>query len=88
MTSTDIAAEIHEYIVATFLDGEDCADLTHDYDLIANGVIDSLGLVRMVSHIGRLYELPVDDLDFGPADFRSIAAITAFIGANSRALAA
>ncbi|MEU5184557.1 acyl carrier protein [Streptomyces longwoodensis] len=71
--------EIRSYVVTEFLDGEDTSDLTPDFDLIANGVIDSLGLVRVVSHLSRAYAIPVDDIPLKPEHFRSIAAIAGFV---------
>lgn len=87
-TSTDtVTAEIRDYLVTEFLAGEDSSDLTDDYELIDSGVIDSLGLVRMISHIASRYGLPVDDIDFGPDDFRTLAAITRLIRENAPAAA-
>ncbi|KUN38009.1 acyl carrier protein [Streptomyces longwoodensis] len=71
--------EIRSYVVTEFLDGEDTSDLTPDFDLIANGVVDSLGLVRVVSHLSRAYAIPVDDIPLKPEHFRSIAAIAGFV---------
>lgn len=78
-TPRAIADELRAHIAAEYLAGEDASDLTDDFDLIAAGVIDSLGLVRLVSHIVTAYHVPVDDLDIRPEHFRSIAAITELI---------
>jgi acyl carrier protein len=75
--------EIRDYIVAEFLAGEDVSDLTDDFDLIDNAVIDSLGLVRMISHISRAYAIAVDDIPLTPASFRDINHICAFIRETS-----
>lgn len=82
------ADEIRAYIAAEFLAGEDVSDLTDDYDLAAAGVIDSLGLVRLVSHIATAYRVPVDDIDIAPDDFRTIAAITELIRRHAKPVAA
>ncbi|MER5863254.1 phosphopantetheine-binding protein [Kitasatospora sp. NPDC002040] len=79
MSSTDIAGEIRAYVAAEFLAGEDTADLTGDYDLIDSGVIDSLGLVRLLSHVTHVYQLPVDEIEFGPDNFRTVDAIVALV---------
>ncbi|QKW05254.1 acyl carrier protein [Streptomyces sp. NA04227] len=71
--------DMRNYIVQEFLDGEDSADLTPEFDLIDNGVVDSLGLVRVISHISRTYAIPVDDIPIAPDNFRTITAICAFI---------
>lgn len=76
---TGLAQEIRNYIVASFLEGEDASDLTEDFDLIGSGVVDSLALVRVISHISRAYGIPMDDIPIAPESFRSIKAICAFI---------
>jgi acyl carrier protein len=82
---TTLADEIRGYIVAEFLDGEDTADLTADFDLIDNGVVDSLGVVRIVSHLSRTYSIPIDDIPLAPDSFRSIGAISAFVDNATKA---
>ncbi|MFJ8045922.1 acyl carrier protein [Kitasatospora sp. NPDC096147] len=82
MSSTRIADEVRAYVVAEFLAGEDTSDLTGDYDLIESGVLHSLGLVRLLSHFTETYELPVDDLDFSPDDFRTLDSMVALVLAH------
>ncbi|MGW0928110.1 acyl carrier protein [Streptomyces sp. NPDC002644] len=82
------ADEIRAYIAAEFLAGEDVSDLTDDYDLAAAGVIDSLGLVRLVSHIATAYRVPMDEIDIAPDDFRTIASITGLIRRHAGPVAA
>jgi acyl carrier protein len=74
-----VLQEIRAYVVTEFLEGEDAADLTADYDLIESGIVDSLGLVRVVSHLSTAYAIPVDDIPLTPEHFRSIGAIAAFV---------
>ena len=81
---TALTDEIRSYIVTEFLDGEDSADLTEDFDLIDSGVVDSLRLVRVISHISRAYAIPVDDIPIAPENFRSIAAICTFIDSATK----
>ena len=75
----DLETRIRDYIVSEFLSGEDVADLTDDFDLIENGVVDSLGLVRLISHISKTYAIPVDDIPLEPSHFRDIEHICAFV---------
>ena len=79
--------EIRGYVVTEFLDGEDTSDLTTEFDLIDSGVVDSLGLVRIVSHLSSAYAIPVDDIPLKPEHFRSIGAIVAFVENANRAAA-
>jgi len=54
-------------------------ELADDYDLVANGVIDSLGLLRVVSWLENRFDIPVDEVDISEQDFVSVAAICAFV---------
>ncbi|WP_217552150.1 acyl carrier protein [Streptomyces sp. GbtcB6] len=81
---TSLADEIRGYVVAEFLDGEDSADLTAEFDLIDNGVVDSLGVVRIVSYLSRTYSIPIDDIPLTPDNFRSIGAISAFVETTAK----
>ncbi|MDN3026457.1 phosphopantetheine-binding protein [Streptomyces sp. S.PB5] len=88
MTAQQTADELRAFIAAEFLDGEDASELTDDYDIAASGVIDSLGLVRLVSHIATTYQVPMDGIDIKPENFRTIAAITELIGRHSGSVVA
>lgn len=54
-------------------------EIPHDYDLVENGILDSLALVRLIAWIGETFGIPVDDLDLAPDDFRTMAAIRDFV---------
>lgn len=84
--SSVVTEEIRAYIVSEFLHGEDASDLTNDYDLIHGGVIDSLGLVRLLSHLTERYRVPADEIDLGPADLRTLDSITALVETHSPAM--
>ncbi|HEV2634143.1 MAG TPA: hypothetical protein VGX23_03280 [Actinocrinis sp.] len=81
-----LADEVRSYVIAEFLDGEDTAELTTEFDLIDSGIVDSLALVRIVSHLSTTYAIPVDDIPLKPEHFRSIGAIVAVIENESRAV--
>ncbi|MFD4172424.1 MULTISPECIES: acyl carrier protein [Streptomyces] len=71
---------IRAYIVSEFLAGEDAEDLTDDFDLIESTVVNSLGLVRLISWISETYGIPVDDIPLEPAAYRTLADIRGFVG--------
>jgi acyl carrier protein len=85
MSTSGIAADVRAFIVTEFLDGEDASDLTGDYDLVDSGVIDSLGLVRLLSYLVQAYQLPLDDIEFAQDDFRTLDAVVSMIEAHSPA---
>ncbi|MEU0102697.1 acyl carrier protein [Streptomyces sp. NPDC006267] len=71
---------IRDYIVQDFLSGEDAEELTDDFDLIESTVVNSLGLVRLISWISETYGIPVDDIPLEPAAYRTLADIRSFVG--------
>lgn len=70
---------IKDYIVREFVPDITADDLADDYDLIANGVVDSLGLVRLISWLETTYSIPVDDIEISEQDFVTVDAICRFI---------
>jgi len=74
-----IENEVKRFIVTTFAPDITPDQLPSDYDLLDNGVVDSLGLLRLIAWVGERYEIPVEERDVSPAQFSSVEAITAFI---------
>lgn len=85
MTTTEV---IREFIVAEYLSESSPDELDPDYDLLATGVIDSLGLLRLIAWLTEEFGVPVDDLDIAPEHFRSVSAISGFIEAAAGAAGA
>ena len=71
--------EIARFIVAEFAPDVRVEELDPNFDLLDNGVVDSLGLLRLIAWIGDRYRLPVADMDLTPDDFRSVNAIQRFV---------
>ncbi|GAA3010616.1 acyl carrier protein [Actinokineospora diospyrosa] len=71
--------EITRHVVAEFAPDIRADELDADYDLLANGVVDSLDLLRLIGWLGERFDLPVEDFDLAPEQFRSIRAIDAFV---------
>lgn len=76
MTHIDM---IRRYVLEEFLPdvGED--ELAADDDLLAGGVIDSLGVLKLIAWVEDRFGLAVDDTALDPENFRSVAAIDAFV---------
>ncbi|MEU9980957.1 acyl carrier protein [Streptomyces sp. NPDC050856] len=68
--------EITQHIVAEYLPGTPAGELDASYDLLDNGVVSSLQLLRLIAWLGEHYGIPFGDLEISPNDFRSVAAIT------------
>ena len=72
--------EIKERITAFICQFIQNADIPDDEDLFASGLVNSLFAMQLVLHIEKEFQLKVanDDLDY--ENFKSINAITDFIG--------
>ena len=75
----DHTREITKFVVEEFLPDVPVSELAADYDLLAGGVIDSLGLLKVIAWLEDRFALAVDDIDLEPDSFRTIAAINAFV---------
>ncbi|WP_026421294.1 hypothetical protein [Actinokineospora inagensis] len=70
---------IKEYITGNFAPDVSPHDLADDYDLLANGVIESLHLLRLIAWLGERFDVNLEDADVAPADFRTVSTIHATI---------
>lgn len=71
--------EIASFIVSEFVPEVTVEALDPDFDLLENGVVDSLGLLQLIEWVGHRYELPVADMDLAPVNFQSVNAIRDFV---------
>lgn len=74
-----LEVEIKQYIVTSFAPDVPLDQLPSDLDLLDNGVIDSLGLLRLIAWIGDEYDIPVDEMNISPIQFNSVDSIQGFI---------
>jgi acyl carrier protein len=78
----DVSSRVREFIRGSFLVDE----FKDDDSFLANGLIDSLGMMQLVSFVEGEFQLPVKDTDLVPENFDSVANIAAFVArARSRA---
>lgn len=71
---TPIAA-ITAFVLDEFLPDVGRGGLDPDYDLVAGGVIDSLGLLKVLAWLEATYDFPTDEVDVGPDDLATVAAM-------------
>ncbi|HVK19785.1 MAG TPA: acyl carrier protein [Actinokineospora sp.] len=79
-------AEIKRFVLAEFAPDVRADELADNFDLLDNGVVDSLGLLRLIGWVGERYEIPVEEVDLTPDDFRSVDAIEKFVATHIPAL--
>jgi acyl carrier protein len=75
---SDTKQEIRKFVVDHFLFGED-NDLANDASLLEQGVIDSTGVLELVSHIESRYGCKVKDEELTPENLDSISRIADYL---------
>lgn len=73
------AEKIKAFITSELAPDVETAELPDDYDIIANGVVDSLSLVRLVAWTGEEFDVPINDIELAPEDLSTVGKIHAFI---------
>lgn len=83
-----IANDIRTFIIENFLFGDASQDLGDDVSLIEADLVDSTGILELVSHVEATYHVEIRDADIVPANFDSIGRIAAFVASRNAIQAA
>jgi acyl carrier protein len=83
----DSTAQVKQFIVDEFMPDVSVDELGTDFDLLEGGVVDSLGLLKVVAWLESEYDIEVDDSELGPDSFRTPQAIATYVD-ESRGAAA
>ncbi len=75
-----IREEVCQYILTEFLPGENASNLHGDTPLRTSGIIDSLGMLRMVDFIEKRFGIEVEAHEASVQNFDTVEDIAAFIG--------
>jgi acyl carrier protein len=75
----ETTAKIKQFIVEEFMPDVPAEELEDDFDLLTGGVVDSLGLLKVVAWLEDEFDISVDDSELGPESFRTVAAIKAYV---------
>jgi acyl carrier protein len=70
---------IKQFVTEEFAPDISANDLDADLDLLSSGVIDSLGLLKLIAWIETTFDVVVDDAALDPDNFRTVSAIDGFI---------
>ncbi|MGE3146297.1 MAG: acyl carrier protein [Pseudorhodoplanes sp.] len=80
-----VKTELRAFIVENFLFGDDSHPLDHSMSLIENDLIDSTGILELVSFLEERYGIAVADADIVPANLDSIERIAAYVAGKQPA---
>jgi acyl carrier protein len=72
-----IEQEIHDYVIGELATERE--SLQADENLLEQGVIDSLAIVKLVGFLEDRFSIEVDDEERIPENFESILALAAYV---------
>ena len=75
----EIRQSVSDYILATFLPGEDPAELTESTPLITGGVLDSIATLKLVVFIEDRFGVTVEAHEAGVENLDSVGRIATMI---------
>ena len=77
-----VAADVEKFIVEEIALGTGVESIGHDEDLLAQELIDSLGITELVGFLESSYGIEVGDDDLLPENFRSVNSVVAFVASK------
>ncbi len=77
MTNTDKL--LRDFIIESFLFGQDDGTFTTEDSLLEKGIVDSTGILEVVEFVENKFDLRVEDDELVPEHFDSIALMRSFI---------
>jgi acyl carrier protein len=77
-----IQRELHVFLTENFAIDQQANPIGLDESLVVSGVVDSTGLLELVSFVETTYGLEIPDEDLLPENFETIARVSAYITAR------
>jgi acyl carrier protein len=78
-TTMQLKSEIRQFIVDNFLYGQDDDTLDDEVSFLGKGIIDSTGILELVSFIEEKYSISIDDEELIPDNFDSLNKLSTFV---------
>ena len=75
----ELASNIRNFIIENFLFGED-NNLKEETSFLESGIIDSTGILELVSYLEETFGISVEDEELVPENLDSIANVVAYLG--------
>ena len=75
----EVKSELRRFIIENFYYGQDDQSLGDDVSFLENGIIDSTGVLELVSFIQEAYHIRVDDAELLPENLDSLNRLDSFI---------
>ncbi len=84
MDLKSIRKEIRQYVFENFILGED-EDLSDDESFLETGLIDSTGILELITFVEETYDIEIEDEEMIPDNLDGIAKVADFVSVKSQA---
>ena len=74
-----VTQDLERFIIQDIMVGGKDVSLSPDESLIESGIVDSLGILRLVAFIEENFSVVVDDIDVVPENFDTINAMNSLV---------
>ena len=78
----DIKTQVRQYILNNFLMGGDPERITDSVSFIEKGIIDSTGVLELVSFLQETYGIRIEDAEMVPENLDSLEKIEKYVGSK------
>jgi acyl carrier protein len=85
---TSVTAELEAFVLEEIALGHGLRSIARDDDLLASGILDSLGVTTLVAFVEQRFGIDVADEDLTPANFQTLARIEEFVARRRPAVEA
>jgi acyl carrier protein len=75
----NLLLEIREHILNQYLKDQIPESFDDDYNLIDDGILDSLAIINLVAYLEKQYQIEFGDYDIVPEHFSSVNALAKFV---------
>jgi acyl carrier protein len=79
VSTRSVSTEVEQFILGELIVGRGIDSVDREENLLVRGIVDSHGLLQLVSFLEERFGITVADQDINPDNFESVAAIEAFV---------
>ncbi len=74
----EVETQIKQFVLDNFLFGGSPDDVDEDVSLLDTGIMDSLGVLQLVSFVEETFSIQVEDVDVVPDNFDSVRSLATY----------
>ena len=75
----EIKNELEQFILNELMASDEKKSIEPDEDLLMQGIVDSMGVLKLSAFIEEKFSIKVTDIDMVPENFQSLESLTQFV---------